>query len=325
MTEEQLLDRWTQERPMYEAWGAHVVGAITNRLEPLIAPVSAAVFLRIPPKARSKADGSLIEKAFYRKKYDNPYDDITDKVGVRFVVLLNSQLPVLRSVIEGIADWTYSLDRDFEAEQEKSPQYFDYAAYHYVVRAAGDIICEGVEVKAGTPCEVQVKTILQHAYSELTHDTIYKPQIDATSSMRRMAAKSMALMEATSDYFEQVVSEVARIVATQSDVTAKLSALYRERVGREPEPTRTEGLLQEAYEESIGGASEAVNSLLQAKPYVADRIKARATSRLLFRQPSILLVYALVAEQPRKTASNWPLTLEELQPIFVDLGQAWDG
>lgn len=205
---------------------------------------------------------------------------------------------------------------------EASPQFFDYAACHYVVRASGDVTCGGVEVRSGTPCEVQIKTILQHAYSELTHDTIYKPQIDATASMRRMAAKSMALMEATSDYFEQVVGEVARITATQRDLTSGLSDLYREHVKAEPEVTRTEGLLQDAFQEWIGDASGTVARLLSDKPYVSDKIRERAATRLLFRQPSILLVYAMVADAPRKAASIWPLTLEELQPIFTDLGQS---
>lgn len=308
---------------MYEAWGDHVVRTITDRLKPLIAPLSAAVFLRVPPKARSKADGSLIEKAFYRKQYDNPYDDITDKVGVRFVVLLNSQLAVIKSILEDVSDWHFSLDRDLEAEQQARPQAFDYAAYHYVVRASGDIVCDGIEVRGGTPCEVQIKTILQHAYSELTHDTIYKPQIDATASMRRMAAKSMALMEATSDYFELVVSEVAQITAAQRDLTSGLAELYRQHVDFEPEVTRTEALLQDAFGTWIEGASETVADLLKQKPYLSERIRARASGRLLFRQPSILLVYAVVANTPRKALSTWPLTPEELQPIFTDLGQSW--
>ncbi len=307
---------------MYEAWGDHVVRTITDRLKPLIAPVSAAVFLRVPPKARSKADGSLIEKAFYRKQYDNPYDDITDKVGVRFVVLLNSQMAVIKSIIEDVSDWHFSLDRDLEAEQQARPQAFDYAAYHYVVRSSGDIVCDGIEVRGGTPCEVQIKTILQHAYSELTHDTIYKPQIDATASMRRMAAKSMALMEATSDYFELVVTEVAQITAAQRDLTAGLADLYRQHVGVEPEVTRTEALLQDAFGGWVEGASETVAHLLDQKPYLAERIRVRASGRLLFRQPSILLVYAVVADTPRKAISKWPLTPEELEPVFTDLGQS---
>ena len=50
-----------------------------------------------------------------------------------------------------------------------------------------------------------MRTLLQHAHSELTHDTIYKPSVVQTPAMLRAAAKSMALIEATGDYFEELV------------------------------------------------------------------------------------------------------------------------
>lgn len=322
MTEEDLLAKWAEERPMYEAWGNHVAHAIVNALGPVIAPLSTGVFLRIPPKARTKADGSLLEKAFYRKSYADPYGDITDKVGVRFVVLLRSQLQALQTVVENVGDWSFTKDRDFEIEQAEAPQHFDYAAVHYVVRASGDILCDGVSVSAGTPCEVQIKTILQHAYSELTHDTIYKPQINATPLMRRMAAKSMALMEATSDYFEQVVKQVAEVTAGQKRLTEDLAEVYRKSVGREPEVTRTEALLLEAYEPLVPDPMAKVAALLEAKPYVGAKISERANNKLLFRQPSILLVYEAVSMAPSKARAAWPLTPDEVRPIFSDLGLA---
>src|SRR3546814_12228521 len=37
----------------------------------------------------------------------------------------------------------------------------------------------------GTPCEVQLRTLLQHAHSQLTHDTIYKPKTIASSHTKR--------------------------------------------------------------------------------------------------------------------------------------------
>lgn len=324
MTEDELLARWAEERPMYEAWGNHVAETIVRALGPLIAPVSADVFLRLPPKARTKTDGSLLEKAFYRKSYADPYGDVTDKVGVRFVVLLRSQLQALQTALEETGDWSFTRDRDFEAEQAAAPQHFDYAAFHYVVRASGDISCGGVLVRAETPCEVQIKTILQHAYSELTHDTIYKPQIDATPLMRRMAAKSMALMEATSDYFEQVVEQVAKITSGKRALTEDLANAYRTSVEREPETTRTEALLLEAYEPLVSDPINKVEALLLAKPYIGEQVRQRAATKLLFRQPSMLLVYRAVAETPSAARAAWPLTPDELRPVFSDLGIAFD-
>jgi len=326
MTEEELIELWTLDRPMYEAWGQHVLARVVERLRTKIAPLSADIFIRIPPKLRLKGDASMLEKAFYRKKgYADPYADITDKVGVRFVVLLSDQIRIVEDAVTDCPDWDYSKDRDYEEEQQLNPIQFDYAAVHYIVRCRSDLSLTDVTVRAGTPCEIQVKTILQHAYSELTHDTIHKPKVDATPLMLRTAAKSMALIEATNDYFLQVIEQVDKLVAPAKALTEGLAAVYRERVELEPEPTRAEGLILEAYEAEAGvDAVARLHTLLDQKAYLADRVRAKATTTLLYRQPSILLVYLLASERPTATKQKWPLTPDELRPTYVDLGLAFD-
>ena len=268
MTEDELLALWAADRPMFEAWGSFVVEQIVRGVEGAVSPMAADLFLRIPPKARLKQDVSLVEKAFYRKDYDDPYEQITDKVGVRFVVLLTSDLRIVEKAINDCPHWTASKDRDFEEEQSQSPLQFDYAAIHYVVRCHGGRDIEGVMVRDGSPCEVQVKTILQHAYSELTHDTIYKPRVDATPQMRRAAAKSMALIEATNDYFEDVTRQVGAVTAPERAATEALKVLYRDATGQEPEVSRLEGVLLDALEiDGREGFAGAVAEMLRQMPY----------------------------------------------------------
>lgn len=326
MTEAEFLERWVRDRPMYEAWGHYVVERVVDHVRTQIAPLSADIFLRVPPKPRIKGDASFLEKAFYRNKiYDDPYNDITDKVGVRFVVLLAAHIQVLEDAITTCPDWDASKDRDYEQEQRENPIQFDYAAVHYVVRCRSELALQNVTVAVNSPCEIQVKTILQHAYSELTHDTIYKSKVDATPKMRRTAAKSMALIEATNDYFQQVVEQVAEVIESSEDLTHELADIYRAHVHREPELTRAEGLILDAYEADSGADVAArVNAVLASKPYVATRVAEKAESKLLYRQPSILLVYTLVAERPAATKAKWPLTPDELRPVYVDLGKNYD-
>lgn len=326
MTEDELLALWTADRPMYEAWGSFVVAQIVDDVNGAVSPMAADLFLRIPPKARLKQDVSLVEKAFYRKNYDDPYGQITDKVGARFVVLITSDLQVVARAIEECRYWDASKDRDFEEEQSKSPLQFDYAAIHYVLRCKGDRNFEGLVVRDGSPCEVQVKTILQHAYSELTHDTIYKPRVDATPQMRRAAAKSMALIEATNDYFEEVTRKVGAVTSPERAATEVLRVLYCKATGSEPDVSRLEGVLLDALEiDGLEGIGEAVEAMLQRLPYIGRLILERATAKLLFRQPSILLAYYYAQSRGAELKEKWPLTPEELRPVFTDLGLSFDG
>lgn len=323
--EENFLKRWRNEAPAYEKWGEKISTSVMGALAGRIAPINVDYFLKAPVKPRLKDDHKLVEKAFYRNKnYADPYGDITDKVGTRFVVLLGRDIRQIVEIIEAQEGWNRSLDRDYEEEQKKNPVAFDYAAVHYVVRPDRDLTIDGVLVPAGTPCEVQIKTILQHAYSELTHDTIYKPQIQATPAMQRDAAKAMALLEATNDYFEKVADQVAAALSAVKEITSGLSSVYQEATGLVPSPSLLEGLLLESYEKSAGSDfSERARDLLGAKPFLVERIKGRVAERNpLFSQPSILLAYLDIAARGPRALSAWPLTPAEMEPLLNDLGQS---
>ncbi|MCZ7470271.1 RelA/SpoT domain-containing protein [Agrobacterium sp. O3.4] len=323
--EEELLERWDAEQVVYAAWGRMISNQVSTALGPIIAPIRPDYFLRTPVVPRTKDGQKLVEKAFYRNKnYANPYKDITDKVGTRFVVLLGSEIPIVEKALTSIKGWYFSKDRDYEEEQKKNPLQFDYAAVHYVVRPEANVEFEGVQIPADTPCEVQIKTILQHAYSELTHDTIYKPQIEATPMMQRNAAKAMALLEATNDYFEKVAEDVNNVLTSVRHMTADLSSLYRTAVGIDPKPTVLEGLLLSAYEDTAGdGYVAQIEEMLAEQPFIAECIKTHIGQRNpLFSQPSVLLVYLSVARSPNRAKSQWPLTPAEMEPLLNDLGES---
>lgn len=327
MTREQaFLARWHAERDAYLAWGKLVSVRVEEALAGVITPVPTDYFLKTTVKPRLKDDLKLVEKAFYRNKaYDDPYESITDKVGTRFVVLLGRDIRRVTEALEKIPGWTSSKDRDYEEEQKGNPIIFDYAAVHFVVRPIKDVEHGGALIPATTPCEVQIKTLLQHAYSELTHDTIYKPQIKATTAMRRNAAKSMALLEATNDYFERVQDEVDHALSDVREMTASLTSIYREAIGFDPKPTALEGLILSAYEANAGDFGKELAILLKEKPYIVEAIRRRVgESNPIFAQPSVLLAYLEIARSPRLAKQRWPLTPLEQQPLLTDLGEGED-
>lgn len=323
MTEDEFLQRWAHERPMYEAWGRFVTRRIIEEIRPSVAPLSTDLFIRIPIQPRVKSDGSFVTKAFYRSKpYKNPFEDITDKVGLRVVVLLPSDMPIVSSAIEKCPDWEWSKDRDYEEERNKAPFVFGYQSDHYIVRCKHDRDVEGIVIRTNTPCEVQVRTILQHAHSELTHDTIYKPSVTQTASMQRAAAKSMALLEATGDYFEKLAEEIRNAVGPNKTLAQELGDLYQARVGTAPDVTKANGVLIDVYAAVLGGAGiPALESFLAEKAFVPEQVKERARSKILFRQPGILLAYMAVSKKPHEASDQWPFTPFEAKPIYTDLGE----
>jgi ppGpp synthetase/RelA/SpoT-type nucleotidyltranferase len=326
MTKEtELLERWTTEKEAYRRWGELITKTVQERLAPLIVPAVPGYFLRTATIPRLKDDQKLIEKAFYRSKgYDRPYEDVTDKVGTRFVVLLGTDIRIVEQALTSVDEWTFSKDRDYEEEQKRNPLQFDYAAVHYVVRPRKDLEFDGPRIPAGAPCEVQIKTLLQHAYSELTHDTLYKPQIEATHFMERNAAKAMALLEATNDYFEKVASDVNAALASVRQMTAELSKIYRDAVGIDPKPTVLEGMLLSAYEAGAGeDYVDRLRDFLTENDFIPARVRDHIAERNpIFAQPSVLLAYLAVHRSVRRAVDDWPLTEREMEPLLNDLGES---
>ena len=170
ITEAAFLELWRQERAMYEAFGKLVVRVIEEGTRARLHLPEDHGFFRLPVKHRLKTESSMLTKAFQRKRYDDPYAQVEDKVGVRAVVLFTDDIRDVADIVESCKCWSWAKDRDFEEERRLKPFEFAYQSVHYVVKAGQQCRHDQTEIASGTPCEIQIRTVLQHAYSELTHD-----------------------------------------------------------------------------------------------------------------------------------------------------------
>lgn len=323
-TEFEILRRWEAEQQHYDAWGRFIVRTVIDGLSTQVEAPD--LFLRLPVKHRLKESKSLIQKALYRGKgYTSPYDDIEDKVGIRFVVLTSDEIPIVEKAITEFGDryWFWEKARDFAEERARKPWEFGYQSVHYVVRSKTGIVFEDFPIPLDIPCEIQVRTLLQHAFSEVTHDTIYKPSVKSTPEMMRAAAKAMALIEATDDYFRQVGSLIDASVKSVKALIDALSVYYRDKTGADAIVTALDGELIDAYLPLAGeGSIDDILLWLNTKGFIMERIKGRREDQTLFALPSILLLYFVVGNFPSIATSPGLLTDEELGPIYSDLGLA---
>ncbi|UOG51487.1 phage Gp37/Gp68 family protein [Leptospira noguchii] len=65
-------------------------------------------------------------------------------------------------------------------------------------------------------------------------------------------------------------------------------------------------------------------SFIQSRSDLQERIIEKKDKSLIFGQPLIILLYMLIEQMPNKVKERWPLTPSELQPLFNDLGIAFD-
>lgn len=328
MNEQEILKRWEADKPLYRAWAKLIAQEIERRLIPAVDPIPLDYFLKIPMVPRLKGDTSLIDKALYRSKpYKNPYQDITDKVGMRYVVLLTTHINTFCSIIESAeceAFWSQTKDKDYEEERLAKPLEFSYQSVHYVLRSKAGLSIDGQNLPEGLACEVQIRTLLQHAHSELTHDTLYKPKTTAKPSVKRTVAKSMALIEATDEFFAQAMKDLASASEPQRQLLDYLSDAYKKGTGLEPGQERSNQLVVDAFMELLPQDAPArIKEFLTAKSYVFDKIKEQKGLRHFFNQPAALLAYFLAETMPAQTREHWPIEPDDLAKVFSDLGAAY--
>lgn len=99
-----------------------------------------------------------------------------------------------------------------------------------------------------------------------------------------------------------------------------LCRIYEQSIGETALLTKTDVLIVHAFKaqlpENLGFK---LHEFMQTCSVVPSLIKSKRDRKLLFRSPSILLTYYMVQNHPEQTKELWPLTPEDIEPIYTDL------
>ncbi|MHB8033085.1 RelA/SpoT [Clostridium botulinum] len=316
MDQKDFIQQFKTDKHIYTAWGEYVKNKI---LELLKNKVDVEQFLKLDVNVRVKSVDSLLEKAFYRNKnYTDPYNEITDKVGIRFIVLYLDDIEVIEHIVESISEWNYSKDRDFSNEIEKNPEKFGYESCHYVVTNNSEIAYNKVTIPKGIACEIQIRTLLQHAYCEMSHSTVYKRKVHNT--VKRITARSMALIESADYFFKEVKGMVYNEEKSYIDLLPKLTEYYST-FAKVTLDDKINMFIIDNYKELLNQSTfSEIKKYIESKPFLKEKICKNYNIKLIYRQPIVLLMYYLISQKRTLVYEKWPLTEDELIPLYNDLG-----
>lgn len=318
--ESEFIKRFDEEIPILHSLGKYFVELITKKI---CDNYNINSLVKIPIEYRVKDKSSLVTKAFYRKKkYQNPYEDITDKVGLRIVLMSLNQISLIEELLYELDLFYYSKDRDFEQEIEENPTTFIYQSVHYIARNREDITYNGNIIKANTPCEIQIRTLLQHAYSELTHDTIYKPKISQEPKTHRKIARSMALIESTDDIFQSVINIMIEKEKNFACVKRIINEIMKDNIDLNNDEKLLNFMIDTYYSIIDKINVSEMNQYYSDHRFIFDKINEKKEIKYLFSSSTIILIYYLVYKRPTDTLKYWPFESKLLFPIYSDLGKA---
>ena len=146
---------------------------------------------------RVKEERSLAGKLERKGDLYNTLDDITDILGCRIICFLSDEIDKIGKKVEEkfVIDWENSSDKRTLLKENA----FGYLSLHYICSLPfgdkwPDEIC-------GKKFEVQIRTILQHAWSAIHHDIGYKSDFGVPRDINRQFARLAGLLELADDEF----------------------------------------------------------------------------------------------------------------------------
>ena len=146
---------------------------------------------------RVKEEKSLAGKLERKGDGYNTLEDITDILGCRIVCFLSDEIDKIGKLVEErfVIDWENSSDKRALIKEDT----FGYLSLHYICSLPfGDKWPNEI---CGKKFEIQIRTILQHAWSAIHHDIGYKSDFGVPRDIRRQFARLAGLLELADDEF----------------------------------------------------------------------------------------------------------------------------
>ncbi len=135
-------------------------------------------------------------------KYPNPLRDITDLAGIRIITFFPRTVDEIGDCIREELEVIEHMDLSRTLLQEER---FGYRSEHYLVRLSDRrTALPEYEPHCGLIAEIQVRTILQHAWAEIEHDIQYKSSITTPMSVQRRFMALAGLLEIADREFQEI-------------------------------------------------------------------------------------------------------------------------
>ncbi|HCA17223.1 MAG TPA: hypothetical protein DEO64_08835 [Alcaligenes faecalis] len=189
-----VIDRYREKRPIYES--------LSQRLRHLLHDIVKENGIELHAiEARAKTLDSFAEKTNRPgKAYTNPLEEIVDLCGLRVILYYQEDVDRLSDILreEFNVDHLRSVDKRDELRSDQ----FGYISVH--------LVCQLQENRAALPewrayrglhAEIQVRTVLQHAWASISHALQYKREFEVPEQFSRQLMRIAGLLELSDEQF----------------------------------------------------------------------------------------------------------------------------
>ena len=145
---------------------------------------------------RVKEESSLAGKLELKGAKYHSLADITDIIGLRVITFYIDDVDKVASAVERLfeVDWENSVDKRKAHEIDS----FGYLSLHYICSLKG----------FPYRFEIQMRTILQHAWANMNHDTGYKSGVEVPRQYLRNLNRLAGMLELVDEQFSLIRTEL---------------------------------------------------------------------------------------------------------------------
>lgn len=295
-------EKWQSERDKYDKLGLETKNYISALLKSY--GITAKTTYRV------KDTDSLIKKI---ARKSSSYESIHDKVGVRIIAYFHKQMKMIDEILTNNCENYIAKREDMSIKQKENE--FGYQSIHYDFCK----IDNGLELF----CEVQLRTICQDNWSELSHELAYKSEINLPKNIIREINSLSALFEVADNQFQLIQDLIEELPdANPIKLLNYLEKIYYTHIG-----SFYDKELSNIFLSNIDSLYEDNNPRLliesfynKNKDIILEKVE-EYKDNLYFTQPEIIIILERMENQKYKLASYW----ENIYPIddLEIIANAW--
>jgi len=150
-----------------------------------------------------KSEASLRTKLEKENSKYSTLGDITDIVGIRVITFFEEDVDVIGDLIQR----EFNIDRGNSVDKRKQLEVdqFGYLSLHFIISLSEERCKLGEYESFKTlKAEIQVRSVLQHAWAEIEHDIGYKPGSSLPPELKRSFSRIAGLLEIADLEFSRI-------------------------------------------------------------------------------------------------------------------------